>query len=313
MRDNKISLLLLASFLLLLASFLVLCTWGYNFYTKVEKASAKLTPYTVPVKEDDGKNRDSLINLYTQTIQRFDEKLSGTWTNADSLEKDLQFKLDEYYRVKNELATILKNPATAINNELARNKIAELQQKIRLLQNTNVSVTEENKRLNALLEQMKNESRTATASNSIISQGNSSTPFAQTARFAEQKITEQPSGFTVFDLDLNYNPDAKDGDDLAAITGSFIVKSNFSNSGELMMVVVQPNGKVLQKSAWESGTFNCHEGKKIYSCKLYLENTKGESKRLSFSINTDKITKGNYIFQIYHNGQSLGKITKNIS
>ncbi len=311
MRDNKISLLLLASFLLLLASFLVLCTWGYNFYTKVEKVSAKLTPVTYPLKEEESKNRDSLINLYTQTIQRFDEKLSGTWTNADSLEKDLQFKLDEYYRVKNELAGILKNPATALNNELARNKISELQQKIRLLQNTNVSVTEENKRLYALLEQLKNESRSA--NNTSAGFNNNAGPVAQNTRYTESKNTESASSFSVYDLDLSYTSDANENDDVAGIVGSFVIKSSANNSGELMMVVIQPNGKVLQKSAWESGTFNTREGKKIYSCKLYLENAKGESKRLSFIINNDKIYKGNYTFQIYHNGQSLGKISKNIT
>lgn len=306
MRDRKISLLLLASFVLLLASFLVLCTWGYNFYTKVEKANAKNIPAIAPAISNDVKQRDSLINLYTQTIQRFDEKLSGTWTNADSLEKDLQFKLDEYYRVKNELGGILKNPVTTYNNELAKNKIEELQQKIRLLQNTNIVVTEENNRLYALLDQLKNERRSANNASSSFSSGSY-------VSNTGSKNTELNSSLTVFDLDLNYIGETNEDDEFSGITGSFVVKSSTNNSGELMMVVIQPNGKVLQKSAWESGIFNSRDGKKIYSCKLYLENAKGESKRLSFSIKNDNISKGNYTFQIYHNGQSLGKITKNIS
>ena len=310
MRDNKISLLLLASFLLLLASFLVLCTWGYNFYTKVEKASVRVNP---PVKNTNSQgSRDSLLKLYTQTIRQFDEQLSGTLTNGDSLENDLQFKLDEYYRVKNELAVILKSPSSTLDTDAARNKIAELQQKIRLLQTTNTSVTEENKKLYALLENLKK----STVQSAPPNQSTALQKYVvQNVRNTEQQRSPEKASVSVYDLDLSPVKDPEDTqNELSGILGSFIVKnSGNAYNAELMIVVVQPNGKVVQKSAWESGTFNSREGKKIYSCKMFVENIKGETKRLSFSINNDKYQKGNYTFQIYLNGQSLGKINKNLS
>ena len=312
MRDNKISLLLLASFLLLLASFLVLCTWGYNFYTKVEKASAKLSP-PVMIERETPATRDSLINIYTQTVKRFDEQLSTTWSNADSLEGDLKFKLDEYYRVKNELTGLLKNPGESFNSKVVKDKIAELQQKIRLLESTNLSVSTENKRLYALLEQLKNTERQSVVTSALqVSQPQQ----VQSGKTNENRINESPNPIlTAVDLDLSAIYDDPDSqEELSGIMGSFIVKSSVGYyNAELMVVVTQPNGKVLQKSQWESGTFNSGDGKKVYSCKLYIENAKGEAKRLSFSLNNEKYQKGTYTFQVYYNGQSLGRIIKNLS
>ena len=310
MRDNKISLLLLASFLLLLASFLVLCTWGYNFYTKVEKVSLKLSP-TPAIENESPATRDSLINIYTQTVKQFDEQLSTTWSNADSLEADLKFKLDEYYRVKNELSGLLKNPAENFNSTAVKNKITELQQKIRLLQSTNLSVNTENKRLYALLEQIKNKESQPESQPIRISQQQ-----VQAYKVNETKQNDpQNVSFTVSDLDLSgIYEDPENQEELYGIMGSFVIKSTSAyENNELMMVVVQPNGRVLQKSQWESGIFYSGEGKKIYSCKLYIDNAKGEAKRLSFSLNNQKYQKGSYTFQIYYNGQSLGRIVKNIS
>lgn len=310
MRDNKISLLLLASFLLLLASFLVLCTWGYNFYTKVEKVSDKLTPHVIEEKNPNA-SRDSLINIFTKTVQQFDEKLSTTANQGDSLERDLQFKLDEYYRVKNELAHLLKYPASDLNNKATKEKITELQQKIRELQTTNLNVSEENKRLYALLEQINNQ----TVSSPVQQQPGNPIP-ARNVKFNEPK-TDEVAGtgsVNVADLDLSGIHDDADGTELSGLLGTFIFRNTSSNNNvELMIVVIQPNGQVVQKSAWESGMFNSRDGKKIYSCKMLLENSKNETRRLSFSINTDKYPRGTYTVQVYYKGQSIARLSKTIS
>ena len=96
--------------------------------------------------------------------------------------------------------------------------------------------------------------------------------------------------------------------------GSFIVKSNFnqSNSAEIIVVVLQPDGHVMQSSTWESGTFDTREGRKIYSSKLHFEYTNGEAKRLSFSLSADKYQKGEYVMQVYYNGMMIGKTFKTL-
>lgn len=86
-----------------------------------------------------------------------------------------------------------------------------------------------------------------------------------------------------------------------------------NNSGELIIVILQPDGNVLQQSAWESGTFQTNEGKKIYSCKLRFNYQKGENNQLSFSLNAPSFTKGNYIMQVYCGGVMIGKMVKKLS
>ncbi len=82
---------------------------------------------------------------------------------------------------------------------------------------------------------------------------------------------------------------------------------------DIVVVVVQPNGQVLQKSAWESGSFETPEGKKIYPCKIRCETARGENKQLNFSLTANKYLKGKYTMQIYHNGVLIGRMNKTLS
>jgi hypothetical protein len=68
-------------------------------------------------------------------------------------------------------------------------------------------------------------------------------------------------------------------DETGKLIGSFIVKNTINpfNNTEMMVVLVQPNGRVLQPSPWESGTFSTPEGKKIYSCKVKFDYRKGRA------------------------------------
>ena len=86
-----------------------------------------------------------------------------------------------------------------------------------------------------------------------------------------------------------------------------------NSSGELIIVVLQPDGNVLQKSTWETGTFQSNEGKKIYSCKLRFDHKAGENNQLSFSLNAASFAKGNYTLQVYSGGVLIGKIIKKLS
>ena len=85
-----------------------------------------------------------------------------------------------------------------------------------------------------------------------------------------------------------------------------------TSNAEIMVVLVQPDGKVVKSSAWESGSFETPEGRRIYSCKVRFEYSKGEAKRLSFSVNADKCVKGNYTVQLYQNGVMIAKSSKTL-
>jgi hypothetical protein len=101
-----------------------------------------------------------------------------------------------------------------------------------------------------------------------------------------------------------------EADETEKITGSFVAgKNNQNSSVDVMVVVLQPNGKVLQNSIWETGTFDTPEGKNLLH-KMHIDCPKGEAKRLQFFFNTDKLKRGNYIVQIYYNGSVIGRMVK---
>ncbi|MEP7164435.1 MAG: hypothetical protein ABI741_07070 [Ferruginibacter sp.] len=328
MRDSKSSLLLLVSLILFLMSFIILCTWGYNVYYKSKEAknqsriaiddSATIAKATAAIANA---TRDSLQKIYTATIRELDSKLDSTFKFGDSLKGPLDIKLDEFFKLRNEIATILKDKNSNANLGVARQKINELQRRVEELVGRNKDVEQENKRLYAMLKQLsvnmkepeQQNVRPVVFENKTVADPNSN----------NSNISNAAGIFTATDLRLAALMETDNNKELETyqaiqtdkLVGSFIVKNDYNpnNNAEVIVVVLQPNGLVLQKSSWESGTFNTSEGKKIYSCKMRFDYSKGEVKHLNFTISNDKYIKGNYIMQIYHNGMLIGKLSKTLS
>ena len=103
-------------------------------------------------------------------------------------------------------------------------------------------------------------------------------------------------------------------DQAKKLVGSFTVtNSSQVPNAEMLVVVVQPDGRVLKNSEWDAGSFTTQEGKKLYSYKLNFTYSRGEPKRLNFSLRADKYQKGNYTMQLYYNGLMIGKAVKTLS
>ncbi|MEO6584313.1 MAG: hypothetical protein ABIO05_08300 [Ferruginibacter sp.] len=302
MRDKKISILLFVSFLLLLASFLILCTWMYNYFFDARPKPATLVNKAKAIET----TRDSLLRIYTTTIQSLESQLGNTYVRSDSIESGLSLKLDEYYLLKEELVALLKKPVVNDDFKIAKLKITELQQRMQDLRTTTSSVAQENARLKKIIEGLN-----GGKSNSVSGQANNVS--------ATTKSSINIIPFTSYELNLTAVTDEADGEtDVFStqkkIVGSFAVKNSLNlDNSEIIVVVTQPNGRVLQKSAWESGSFQSPDGKKIYSVKMNFGYNSGEAKKLSFLIETDKFTRGNYTMQVYSNGKVIGKITKLLS
>ncbi len=322
MRDIRISLLLLISFVLLLASFLVLCIWGYKFYNSRDKQAVVTKAGQV--------KQDSLLLLYNTAIGKLEEKLVHTSSAADSLGQNIDGRLQEFYRLKNELTQLLQNATTNEDFAAARKKIDELQQSIKDLRRTNQNISKENLRLYELLSQIRNNIETVpvqTAVRSVVSNtpsNNITSPSEDDEEndFVEvpvkpapaaNKTTAAPAIYSATDLNLE-KIGSKNESDQMELVGSFSIKNNpkITTNDDLMIVVIQPNGKVLQKSAWESGTFQTADGKKIYSCKLRIENPQGPVRRVTFSLNGDKQLTGTYVLQVYHKGWMIGNVSKRV-
>ena len=66
-------------------------------------------------------------------------------------------------------------------------------------------------------------------------------------------------------------------------------------------------------SGWESGAFNTSDGRKIYSNKFAFTYSRGEDKKLQFTINAGSLEKGTYTMEVYYNGVIIGRTVKTLS
>ncbi len=313
MRDAKSLLLIVLSFLLFVVSFTLLWTWGYRVYIKSPADRVKTESVHKDSLTADNGTRDSLQKIYSATINNLDTHIDSTWNNMDSLTNRLDLRLGEFYRLRSEIAVLLKDHGTTADIELARQKIAELQQRVKDLLNKNLDVEYENKKLAAVLQQLSDNNKTIVPTVQRTTNDN---------KVPAEKTEPPVAGFAATDLHLTAmmtNADREQETSLAQETeklvGSIVLKSNTvqNNNNEVVVVVLQPDGQVLKNSAWESGTFLSDEGKKVYSYKLRFDYSRGEAKRLFFSLSADSYQKGNYTMQVYYNGLLIGKMLKTLS
>ncbi len=315
MKDTKTSLLLLLSLVLLTLSLVLLSIWGYQFYYTGKTNNLKNIAGSTAVSVTEQKTnaiRDSLQKEYASTIIKLDNRIESTKNAADSVIGNVDSKLEEINKLKKEIAIILKRDNGPQNLDNAREKINDLQQKVEQLRNRNLDVEKENKRLNVLLEKLTN-------TKADVEENNKKTNSAN--KTVNDKLVSTPT-FIVTELRLTAlmtNEEEKenetnDADDTEKMAGSFIFQcSNYEATGaDVIVVVLQPNGKVLQNSVWETATFDTPEGRKTYSAKLHFDCSKGEAKRLLFSLTTDKFESGNYTVQLYFHGAVVSKLIKTL-
>ncbi|MEQ1553267.1 MAG: hypothetical protein ABL929_03755 [Ferruginibacter sp.] len=285
------------------------CMYCYVIYERFFKKPNTEIIANTKSKTHTPKNqvKDSLKNEYTATLKGID----SSFVNNISLDKEAQPKLLELNNLKSEISDLLKAQTTDDNLESAKLKIEELKLRVAILQNKYTDVDAENKRLqnllNSLLESKKNNK------NSV------NTTADKTGKIPELTTTTASSSLAA-DLHLYATTEVntKDtetsiADDAEKITGSFVFKNaSGKGNGEIMIVVLQPNGRVIKNATWESGLFETSEGKKVYSRKMLVEPNTDE-KRLNFSLTPDTFQKGNYTMQVWYNGNMIAKTVKVLS
>lgn len=313
MKDSKISLLLLVSLSMLLLALAVLFAWGVTYYKQNIRA-AQLT--TLKVKDTAATKPatiDSLQKIYTSTIYQLNTQLDSTRQNVDSLEVNMLAKLAEYKVLKNDIAAVLQNnPTSSPDLLLAKQKMLELQKRLDEWRKKYADVAEENNRLSQLLLTLSKNANNLQAVNTQPLSG--SKPTVEKPNSAPFIIVSDIHLIATMQLE-DREQETYQALQTDELKGSFELRSNMLslNAAEMYVVVLQPDGKVLKQSSWESGLFETGEGRKIYSCKMKFDVTKGESKRLSFIIAADQYQKGNYVLQLYHNGKMIGRTTKSLS
>ncbi len=307
MRENKYDKLLLLSILLIIASAILLIISGYNIYFK-NGASKSIVQPSYPTKPA-LPFRDSLEKIYANTVSDIKNNLHISSTAEN--EEEVKEKMIELDTLKEEIKALLSNQNNKNDLMLAKIKIEELQQKVYFLQSKYSNVETENKRLQKLINQLLSSKNTiAPAAASAVTEKIKNTP--EKTNMSNTSIAAKLHLFAVV------NNNAKEQETTAAedaekMVGTFVVKNlPAKGNGELLIVVLQPDGKVVKNSVWESGTFETIEGKKIYSRKIITE-TATEEKQLNFSLTPDRFLKGDYTMQIWYNGSMIAKMIKTLS
>jgi myosin heavy subunit len=302
------------SLLLVLLSFGLVATWVYHFYDKSSYSRQKTEVATRDSSAIANEVRDSLQKIYSATISSMDLRLDSSRSTSDSLHTKLVTKVNEVNRLKTEISTILKNPKSN-NAELAmaRQKMNELEEIVKELRNEKSDMELEKKELTNRLDQMTGEVSNLQQNIRRLDEENKS-------------LTEKIKLASVFVASslhfaaINVMTDKEQETSLARkadkFVASFVLQNNFNEymSAEIMIVITQPDGNVLQSSTWDSGSFDTKtEGKKNYTRKMRFDYSKGEQKALIFTLEVAKFQKGTYTLQVWHNGILVGEINKTLS
>ncbi|MEJ7611945.1 MAG: SurA N-terminal domain-containing protein [Ferruginibacter sp.] len=302
MRDNKYDKLLNLSIVILIVSAVMLGITGYNIFFR---SSGQGAAYAELKPSKQKAERAALQQEYSNTVKDLNSNFPAAGAVSPETEADRKFR--EMSRLRGEIDSLLKQHASEADLAIAKIKIQELQQKVAELQNRYYDADAYNKRLQVLL-------NTLIAADKIPA--TVIVPEQATPKSVMVKNTSSGPA-VVTGMHLAAVSDSKketaDADEAGKIVGSFYLKNLPAKaSGEVVIVVLQPDGKVVKNSVWESGTFLTGEGNKVYSRKIFFDQS-GDDKQLNFSITPGKFLKGDYIMQIWYNGNMVAKMTKTLS
>lgn len=286
-------------------------TWVYHLYDKSVYTSRKTEIFIKDSAAVAQGIQDSLQRIYSLTINNLGTQLDSTKNTAGQLKGELNTKLSEIYRLRSEIAAILKkNNVKKEDLVLARKKTTELQQLVQELQNKNSSIEEEKKQISAALDVVNIQVKNLEGNMQQLSQEN---------KVLTEKV-KLASAFVVSELKLapvmvknDKEVETNVAKKASKMVVSFAVQNNITqyDDAEVFVVITQPDGKVMNTDVWEAYSTETNDGSKIgYTRKIKFEYQKGETKRLVFTINPDDYQKGNYSVQVYHNGYKIGETVK---
>lgn len=315
MKDTKTLLLLTVSLLLIMLSVFLLWTWTYRVKAIVATAEkgpgTKLLSMNLNTQSDP---IDSLKKRYTSMLGEINKSIDSVRSSADSLNGNFSNKLAQFNNLKSEINGLLQDKNTGNSVELAKSKITELQTRINQLRAANTGISKENERLHALLIQLSDMRKSPSIG--VPAGNDNKTANTRTAYAISPDITTSDLKLSaVSESDDNKEQETTLADQTAHFNASFTVRNNSQENNvlEIMVVVLRPDGKVLQKSTWETGTFETKDGKKIYSYKTRADFNSGETKKMFFSVSSDRYIRGIYRMQVYNKGQLIATVSKTIS
>ena len=283
MQNPRFFFVTIAALVLITVSIVFISIWGYRTF----------------IADNNHPVRDTIYTQFPDTSQKEPtiENIKSV-TNEQTLEdtSELHQKLIQLEQLQTEIKNLLANRKNSDSLDTEQ-KIRKLEKDIKSLELQNKSVIAYNRRLEKTV-------------NKLV-RSEKKNPVAETKTEIPNR-TEMPvkvSNLSLYALN-NELAETTDASGTNVLRGSFFVKAPGINSGELIVVVIGPDGKVLISGPWQSGYFDTPGGRKLYSTKLHFEKPE---QRLNFSLNTDNLKQGTYVLQIYYNGNLIATLRKSLS
>ncbi|HEV8282677.1 MAG TPA: hypothetical protein VGQ09_00125 [Chitinophagaceae bacterium] len=301
MKDSK-------NLLLLLVSAGLMATWVYHLYDKSYYSNHQVKVMVKDSLTTQEAIKDSLQRLFNEKTYELDT----TKMMTDSLKGTLDSTWAKILELRKQIGDILKNRnATRTDLKKARDLIVEYKEKVEEMRAQNSDLETERTRLNGMLSQLNNEMKGLQDNIQKITEEN-------------KELTEtinQASTFIASDMRLsvvttktgNKETEASTAKKADKLIFSFTLQNNITKSSfyDVYVVIVQPGNKVLQTDVWGADYFiSKTEGTKAYTAKIHFEYTRGEKKKIIYTLQPDNFLSGTYVMQVYQNGISLGETTK---
>lgn len=302
------------SILLVLLSIGMVGTWVYHLYDKSRYSSVNQQLVSKDTLATANAAKDSLERLYASALNELNEP-DSSGNGFDSLKTQLDTRMEEIAKLRNEIRTILSGKKVSKEELLdAKNKIEELRSKIAEMQSKNSTLEDQQQKLNGELNQLNAAMKDLEDNFNKLDEEN---------KILKDKINDASTlsasdirlSFTDVKMSANTETETSKAKRANRFVVSFIVKNNIAQfeNAEIYIILTGPDGTVITNEIWESGSFQTKkEGAKIYTRKLRFEYDKNEEKRLIFSLDYDNFKKGDYSLKIYHNGIVIGETTKSL-
>lgn len=294
MKFQKPSSILIFSILLIIVAVGLLGTSVY-FLLENRSHSASAT-----VQKKDSLVKKPVIVADSVAIPK-EEPQAAEPISSDSINA----KLNEIYEMKKGLPTTVTNSTDTSETAVSRRKISELLEKVEQLQSKTTKVESENKLLKSLLAQLSDELHTRQRTLAVATPTKS---YSSPATINRSSAKPAISDFRVSFLTAS-DKETFDAASTDRVSGSFLFRN--ATSEPVYVVIIRPDGKVLQTSEWDGGIFETADGRKMYSYKLMAESS-DVARRINFSVPTDNFQRGSYTIQLYTSSGAIAKTSRTL-
>ncbi|MBX2930961.1 MAG: hypothetical protein KF781_03310 [Chitinophagaceae bacterium] len=303
-QNNKKSNIIIAILVIALIG-----TWAYIIYNK-SKVNEERIVYIDKIQKD-SLDRSALQAQFNMLSNKADSITSNNF----QLQGALAERASEINRLKNNIATILKNKnATAAELAEAQKQIIELNNKIEELYAEVETLTAQNKQLTASNEQLNDEKK------KISEEKDSLQSDLDKTKDEKAKAIDIASTLHAYNINVTaiHQKGSKEKETIKAKRADYfkisfdIAENHVAQSGTkaLLVCIYYPDGSL----SLSSGTFTDRQGnEKQYTNKVSINYVQGNKIPVSFEWKPgDKFKAGEYKIEIYNNGYKIGETFKTI-